>query len=262
MGSSNLGAPPSIDALFAEWWGGPPSDPFFTFDPGTASNLIFGGNPVYQIADFLAFYPKFGSFPQAIQSFTFANAGQNYQVNDLISPTQGDASGATIKVGSVDNNGAILTATLATPGSGYSVASALPTTGGNGTGATVNITAIIPGTLQLPQLAIQTFINLASACLSKNRWQDNWLLTMHWFVAHFCTLYLLSEGNPTSTPGQIAITGLTRGIAVSKSAGDVSVNYETVAKDLEGYASWNRTEYGQQLASFAKFVGMGPMYIW
>ena len=83
---------------------------------------------------------------------------------------------------------------------------------------------------------------------------------MSWFVAHYATLYLRSEGNVGSTAGQIAASGLTRGIMVTKSAGNVSAMIE-VPKGLEEWGAWTSTEYGVQLATIAKVIGIGGMYI-
>lgn len=263
MSSFAPGSPPSVDALFAEWWGGPPADPFFTFDTGAASNLVFGGNPVYQVSDFLAIYPKFGSQQQAVQSVVpnATTPGAAYVVGDQLVVVQPDASGCVLQVTAV--TGGVPTAyAVVTPGTGYSVAVGLGTTGGTGVGALVNVTAIDPFVSAVPQAVIQLYINLASACLQQVRWLELWPMAMALYVAHFLTLYLQSEGNPTSTPGQIAISGLSKGIAVSKAAGDVSVSYETLLSNMADWGSWALTTYGQQLVTFARVIGSGPMYIY
>ena len=154
---------------------------------------------------------------------------------------------------------------MAVGGTAYQVAQGLQTTaGGTGTGALVDITQIdsYSGPTGLNASLIQLYINLANASLQQARWLDTWPLAMSLFVAHFLTLYLQSEGNPTSNPAQIAQSGLARGILVSKSVGSVSGSYETIVRDLEGFAAWNLTTYGQQLATFAKIIGMGPQYIY
>jgi hypothetical protein len=254
---------PIVENFLESAWSGGYAN--FTL-PGTltqASNLAFGGNPPYQVSDFLAFYPKFGTYSQAISGISVNAGGTGYAPGDTLTPVQADSSGAVITVATVGAGGVVLTLQVSQPGQGYSVASALPTTTNNaGTGCTLNITALAPGNFVVPQVVIQLYINLALACLNAGRWLDMWPVAMNLFVAHFCTLYLLSDGSSGTTPGQIAQQGLARGIAVSKTAGDVSVSYETVANDLDGFASWNRTEYGQQLATFAKIIGMGPSYIW
>lgn len=60
---------------------------------------------------------------------------------------------------------------------------------------------------------------------------------------------------------EIAAQGLAGGIQVSKSVGDVSVSYQAL-DTLAAWGAWNLTTYGQQLATQAKVVGMGPALIW
>lgn len=64
---------------------------------------------------------------------------------------------------------------------------------------------------------------------------------------------------PTAT--QVAAQGLANGIQTSKSVGDVSASY-SVLTSLENWGAWNLTLYGQQLATMAQVIGMGPMVIW
>lgn len=250
--------PPSIENLLSEWWGGGVDCSFFI--GASVSNLAFGGNPLYQIDDFLAFYPKFGTY---IESITAAQPnsgtpGAGYAVNDQLTVVQPDAQNGILTVAAV-TSGVPTALTVSNGGSGYSVAKGLATTGGTGTGALVDILAISAFFGKLPQVVLQTYINLANASLQKAKWQDSWLLGMHLFVAHYATLYLSSEGNPGSSAGQIAVSGLGKGIAVSKAAGDVSVSYQPVID--EDWGAWNLTSYGQQLVTIARIIGIGPMYV-
>lgn len=68
--------------------------------------------------------------------------GAGYQIGDVLTITQGAASGGTITVTAVNGTGAVTAATLTTQGTGYAVATNLATTGGHGTGALVNISAV------------------------------------------------------------------------------------------------------------------------
>lgn len=70
-----------------------------------------------------------------------AAGGTGYALNDLIVPTQGGGSGATLKVTGV-SSGVVTALAVVTAGHGYSVASALSTTGGSGSGLQVDITQI------------------------------------------------------------------------------------------------------------------------
>jgi hypothetical protein len=357
MSSGGGGIQGSIFNDLALWWGyqddcgGWPYD--YSFSPMDAANLTVGGNPLYQISDFLAVYPKFGSQPQSLVTVQpdAVTPGSGYAVNDQLTVLQTDASGGVIVVATAGAGGVPLTYTIGTPGTGYQVTGLtnaigsiivtpghgglgyivgnllainqpngsggvaqvtsvsgsgavtgieiasngagtgyavggdIPCSGGNGVGLLVNITSIIPyvgsptqgGTgggatvdvlaisapniVCIPPAVLQMYINLATACLQSARWFEYWPIAMAWFVAHFATLYLRSEGNVGSTAGQIAASGLTRGIMVTKSAGNVSAMIE-VPKGLEEFAAWTSTEYGVLLATAAKAIGIGGMYIY
>jgi hypothetical protein len=113
----------------------------------------------------------------------------------------------------------------------------------------------------VPDAVLSAYITFANACMVQARYQDMWPMVMGWFIAHFLTLYLQSDGNPSSTATQAAQQGLARGIQVSTSVGDVSVSYQAV-EGLDDWASWTLTTYGQQFATIAKVMGSGSMYIW
>jgi hypothetical protein len=117
-------------------------------------------------------------------------------------------------------------------------------------------------TTVIPDVVLAMYIALASACLSRARWCEQWNFGMALFIAHYCTLYLQSEGQPGSTAGQVAASGLAKGIAVSQSVGDVSVSYEPVTSGFESWGAWQSTTYGTQLIAIAKIVGWGILVIY
>jgi hypothetical protein len=331
---------PGFDNLLGQWWGCGPENFAFAANFTLAENVFFGTNPLYQVSDFLAVYPKFGDYAQSILSVAVIPTfeGLNYQVNDVLTPMQQDASGAQLVVTSVGGSGAITglsvqnggtgyrlsngigTAIIDAQGSGYSLNDVLtliqagasagqvqvagvnssgqitaisifapglnyttatglstfggtgtgatvsittgtPLSGGNGTGGQVNITGLVAPNLvnNLPLAVIQTYINLASASLVQARWQDTWQIGMNLFVDHFLTLFMRSQGNVGSSAGAIASSGLEKGIMVSSSAGDVSKSIQ-IPTGLEGFGAWQETSSGVQLITFAKIIGMGPMY--
>ena len=262
----------SWNNLLCQWWGGGDGISGSAFGlfcggflSGQASNLVFGGNPVYQIDDFLAFYPKFGIGTLGVAALSLGAGGTGYSVNDILTLIQPDAQGCTIKVLSLSSGGVILTWTQTSQGTGYSVPTPnvpLVTTGGTGTGATFSVLVVTPTSTVIPPAVIQAYINLASASLSINRWGDLWLVAMGLYVAHFVTLYEQSEGSVTqnSTPAAIARSGLATGILVSASAGDVSKTVQ-ILESLADWGAFSLTIYGQQLATWAKMVGMGTSYI-
>lgn len=253
---------PDLAVFLNEWWGGG-SSCAFDWASGVASlasNYLVGGNPLYQISDFLAMYPKFGTQPESILAVSIANGGMDYAPGDNVIVLQPDASGGVLGVAAVNGSGAVTGFTAIDPagtGTGYTPANALPTTGGHGTGLTVNVLTISMYTsaVGIPQTVIQAYLNLASAALQSVRWGETWPIAMGLYIAHFLTLYLRSEGAIGSTPQQVAASGLERGIKVAEAAGDVSKTSQLLA-GMEEWGAFMETTYGAQLATFAKGISM------
>lgn len=120
------------------------------------------------------------------------------------------------------------------------------------------------GVYVVPQAITQMYIDLANASIRQVRWRSYWKVAMGWFVAHFCTLYLQGTADPNSGAAGVLAAGQTRGLVTSESAGDVSasIDYSAIAQDLDGWAAWKLTIYGQQLATIGRIVGAGGMYVY
>jgi hypothetical protein len=115
----------------------------------------------------------------------------------------------------------------------------------------------------VPDAVCETYINLARASIQQRRWEDAWETGVGWFVAHFLTLWLQSAAAPGSPAGAVVAAGAARGLQTSKAVDGVSVSYDyqAAAKDLDGWAAWSLTIYGQQLASYAKLLTGGGIYV-
>jgi hypothetical protein len=235
---------PDLTLFYMSIYGGFGYDVAATDYPGLATGIPQAGNPPYSVNDFLEVYPKFAGIPvsfqgaltQDSQTVVVQNPPQNLAVGQLITGS-GIPSGTIIQ-GISGNNITISQAATATGNNQLSV-----------------YTAPL-----VPIVVIQVYLNLAYASLMSSRWRELWSVAMGLYIAHFVTLWLQSEGNPVTTPGQAAAQGMARGITVSKSVGDVGVSYQPLAA-LEGWAAWNLTVYGQQLATFARVVGAGAVYV-
>ena len=122
------------------------------------------------------------------------------------------------------------------------------------------------GNYIVPQNVLQMYINLASASLNQGRWQDSWTIGTGLFVAHFAFLWLQStqglQGGAVA--GQVLAAGEARGLTTAKSVGGLSksTDYSSIANDLDGWAAWKLTLFGQQLATLGKLVGVGMMMSW
>jgi hypothetical protein len=220
-----------------------------------ASNVVVGSNPPYYIQDFYAAYPKWAGTPLAIPGATTTAGSPSITLAASI-PT-GTAAGFPIAGPGIPDGALILSA------SGSNITLTMPATASaTGQQLTTWPTPTVP--LQI----ILAYITLASACLVQERWQDMWPLAMGLFVAHYLTLYGYTDLPPsgssaTMTPYQIALQGYASGIMTSKAAGDLSVGYSVLSGyGLNNWGAWNLTTYGQQLATLAKVVGMGGMFLW
>ncbi|WP_217368957.1 DUF4054 domain-containing protein [Brevibacillus sp. HB1.4B] len=120
------------------------------------------------------------------------------------------------------------------------------------------------GKTVIPQEIVQMYIDLANACILEARWNAYWKVAMGWFIAHFLTLYAQGTADPNSGAAGVLKAGESRGLITSKSVGDVSVSrdYSFLANDLDGWAAWKLTTFGQQLATIGKIVGKGGMYVY
>ncbi len=114
-----------------------------------------------------------------------------------------------------------------------------------------------------PMAVIEACIRLADSSVKKSRYHEAWEICMGLFVAHFITLYLQTLSEPNGGANAAAQAGLTKGIISSASVDGVSVSYDLNQSlaDLDGWAAWKLTNYGVQLATFAKLFSMGGMYI-
>jgi hypothetical protein len=212
-----------------------------------ASNILVGTNPSYLCADFINNYPQYGGISLGVP--VTAVSGSN-----LLTVT--NTTGISIGMLVVDPAGNIPDGTIIT-----AITLLVLTISNNATNsATLNI--VLYPTL-LPTIVIQMYINLATASIMQRRWHSYWKIAIGWFVAHFCTLYLESMANPGSSAAQVVAAGQARGLMASKGVGDVSVSYDynSIAQDLEGWAAWKLTIFGQQLATVGKLVGKGGMMV-
>jgi hypothetical protein len=238
-------ANPDYNAYLLEIWGYPGDVSGWL--ASDATNIVVGGNPPYTFSDFLAMYPKFFGTPTAIAAtldgtsatITGLNSTQNLKPFQLVTGTGIPAGTLVVSVNSTAKSAVLSNATTAA-----------------GTDVQLTVYAAPP----MPLVAMQIYINLASASLMSARWLDMWPMAMALYIAHYCTLYLRSESGPNQTAAQIASSGLERGIAVSKSAGGVSTSAQLLG-GLEDWAAWTSTTYGTQFATFAKTVGSGAMVV-
>ena len=109
---------------------------------------------------------------------------------------------------------------------------------------------------------LQTFVDQANDSVLPSRWGSMWRYAVGLYVAHFSTMYLKTYSPCSQSTGQAAGNAEQKGVVKTVSMGDTSVSYDNsaVTAGTEKWGSWNTTQYGSQLVTMARMVGMGGMY--
>lgn len=217
--------------------------------PADASNVVLGTNPPYTVQDFLAIYPKYGGTPLSITGVTAASGSATATL-----PSTG-VSGIAIGNPIADSGGLYPDGTVVKAIGSGTLTMSNPATADGTTNLTIWNAPLVPFAV------LVAYIALASGCLIQARWQEIWLVAMSLFIAHYVTLFLTSDGSGATTASQAATQGISSGIRISKSVGDVSVGYQAI-QGIDEWGAYNLTIYGQQLATLAKGVGNGPLFLY
>ena len=118
-------------------------------------------------------------------------------------------------------------------------------------------TSLVPGTM------LDQFIDLANDSVLPSRWGTQWRYAAGLFVAHWSALYLqtYSDGSPNAQ--SVASGANQTGNVSMASMGDTTVKYDNGSIDAgtEKWGTWNATKYGAQLATMARMIGIGGMYV-
>ena len=294
---------PDLNGILLNWWGDfYQSSVLFGIVSG-ASNIVVGTNPPYSINDFLAIYPQFAG-PQSFFTATLIDQSQIITnvaatgVGPYGSPISGPGGSGQVSLQSVafalgqlvtGNQVGIPPSTFVQSfnGLGYNQGQYGGGSYGEGSvlltnpsqlsgvfGAYPNASRVLQLDLAplifyqnpfVPIMVLQLYVNLANACIFQARYKELWPLAMALFIAHMCTLFVSSAGQPTSTAAQVAAAGLQTGILTSESVGGVSAGYANAVPEsyLESYGpSWGLTTYGVQLLSIAHAVAPQFVYVW
>ena len=115
----------------------------------------------------------------------------------------------------------------------------------------------------VPPVILEEFIRTANAAITPDKWLDGWRYASGLYVAHQATLYLRTFAESSPDAAQAAATGALVGVVKSATLGDSSVSYDTDAltKATADWGDLNATQYGQLLATRARLVGMGGIYV-
>lgn len=115
----------------------------------------------------------------------------------------------------------------------------------------------------LPQGILQMFLEQVNDSVLPSRWGSMWRYAAGLYLAHFAAMYLKTYAPESSGAAQAAAKAQPAGVIKNATMGDTSVSYDNSAVTIgtEKWGSWNATQYGQQLATLARLVGMGGMWI-
>jgi hypothetical protein len=162
--------------------------------PWGVGNLTPRGiNPPYTLDDLAVMYPKF--FGHAVQLLNCTTTAGSNTV--AVQSTTGLAYGQFIQASGALPAGLIITG-LGT--SSITVNQAALT-------SSTAVTVLAYTAPPVPAAVVQVYINLATASLKQNLYQDSWLLAMSLFVAHYLTLWAETDGPVLQTAIQNVLHG-------------------------------------------------------
>lgn len=114
----------------------------------------------------------------------------------------------------------------------------------------------------VPEAMLQMFITQANDSVLPSRWGSMWRYAAGLYVAHFSALYLKTYAPSSSSTAQASGSADQIGTVKSATMGDTSISYDSsaITAGTEKWGAWNATQYGSQLVTMARMVGMGGMY--
>ncbi|MBS6644541.1 MAG: DUF4054 domain-containing protein [Clostridiaceae bacterium] len=115
----------------------------------------------------------------------------------------------------------------------------------------------------VPDGILELFITNANQSILPSRYCEMWRYAAGLYVAHFSTLYLKTYADGSASVAQAAAKGQQTGLVSEAGMGDTTIKYdnEAVTAAMAKWGSWNATQYGQQLISMARMIGMGGSYV-
>lgn len=119
------------------------------------------------------------------------------------------------------------------------------------------------GTSLVPATMLAKFITMANDSVFPDAWGSSYSYAAGLFVAHHAALYLKTYS--TGSPSAAAAAGTAENVGTVKSAtmGDTSVSYDNTAitAGTEKWGTWNATQYGSQLVTMARGLGIAGAFV-
>ena len=115
----------------------------------------------------------------------------------------------------------------------------------------------------LPQTMLTSFIDMANTSIIPSRWGEQWRYASGLYVAHYSAMYLKTYADGSPSAQVVASKSSQKGNVASAKMGDTTVSYDNGAINAgtEKWGTWNSTQYGAQLATMARMIGIGGMYV-
>ena len=115
----------------------------------------------------------------------------------------------------------------------------------------------------IPQTMLTSFIDMANGAIIPSRWGEQWRYASGLYVAHFAAMYLKTYADGSPNAQTVASASAQKGNVSSAKMGDTSVSYDNGAINAgtEKWGTWNSTQYGAQLATMARMIGIGGTYV-
>lgn len=185
---------PNYNELINNFWGA--GQAFESSGPCSwfagASNLVFGANPPYYLDTFLAFFPKFFGLPTVVPNCGTASGSQAVTVPSVYGFMYGQlVQNSNLPPGTVVTGLGNGTITVSNPA----------------TASSSNTPLVAYQQPPIPTAVILMYLMLANSSLVQARWQEQWMVAMGWFIAHYATLYAKSDASEVMELLQAATHG-------------------------------------------------------
>jgi hypothetical protein len=119
------------------------------------------------------------------------------------------------------------------------------------------------GACLVPQTMLDQFTDMANDSVLPSHWGKSWRYAAGLFTAHYCALYLKTYRDSSDSPIEAASGADMVGVVKSATMGDTSVSYDNTAvtAGTEKWGTWNATQYGSQLVTMARSLGIAGSYV-
>lgn len=115
----------------------------------------------------------------------------------------------------------------------------------------------------VPEGILNQFLAQVNDSVLPFRWGSMWRYAAGLYVAHFSAMYLQTYAQSSLNERQAAASAQQIGVVKTAAMGDTTVTYDNsaITSGTEKWGAWNTTQYGQQLVTLARMIGMGGMYV-